>query len=338
MASLDIGIDLGTSSMATGNVKNGIILNEPSLIALDARTKKVIGIGDNVKNIRGRESGNIEVHSPLLDGVIYNYNLTRLLVDHLLRVSGKSMIFKPRVISCVPCGSTNLEAQSIMDVILEAGARSITLVQEPVAAALGAGIDITKPNGTLLVDIGGGTTDAAVISLGGIVCSESVKIAGNAIDEAIQRYIRDEYNVVIGLHTAENVKKDIMCFWKKEENITSEVKGRGVVSGLPTQITVGSHDLFPIVDEISFSIVQCIQAALEQCPPELAGDISQNGICLTGGSARLSGIERMLEEAIRVPVYIPEVPDNCAILGALKSFEFLGEDFSGFYSPHAVEF
>lgn len=333
MASLDIGIDLGTSNMIAGNRKDGILIREPTIVAQDSHTGKVLGVGSEVKKMIGREYGSMKLISPMENGVISNYAMTQVLVRTLFKKVGRSLFFKPRVIACIPSGVTGLEAQTMVDTLMEAGARDVLLMQEPVASALGAGVDITRPHGNLVMDIGGGTTDVAVITLGGVASSASTLSAGNAIDRAIIRHLRQQHNVIIGAATAEQVKIQLASIWHGSPEATMEVKGRGVVTGLPTKILLSRSDLYPSLLEISDDLVRTVSRALENTPPELSGDISTTGLYLTGGGAMLTGMKEMLEERVRVPVNIPDIPLDCALAGTLISFDYWGEPFDGFYDP-----
>ncbi|MFV0401644.1 MAG: rod shape-determining protein [Oscillospiraceae bacterium] len=333
MASLDIGIDLGTSSIVAGSRKKGVLINEPSVVALDRRTGKVLFIGRKVYEMMGREPRNIEIVSPLEQGVISNYRLTGELVRYLLRQVGRHHMLKPRVIACVPSGVTGVEAQSVIDATMDAGARSVILMEEPLAAAIGAGLNIAKAVGNLVVDIGGGTTDVAVLSMNGIVSKSSVRIAGGAFDEAILRHLRLDHNMLVGPRTAEDIKKELGNVWRSAPEKEMEIKGRGIVTGLPTKINLLRSELYVPLLEVAQQIASCVQQALERVPPELAGDIRTNGLLLTGGGAMIGGLDSYLEEVLRVPARLADDPTQCVAKGTIMAFDYIGTDFDGFILP-----
>jgi len=329
LPSLDIGIDLGTSTILAGNT-SGILLKEPSVVAVNKKNGKVIAIGESVYKMIGRTPEYIDVIRPLSDGVISDYRLTGVLIKHMLKTICKNHLLKPRVIICVPSGITGIESQSVIEAAVEAGARRVHLIEEPVAAALGAGVDITKPNGNLIVDIGGGTTDVAVISLRGIVCKTSVKVAGQAFDEAIIRQIKNAHGLLIGEKTAENVKMQIGSVLSDSENPCTDAKGRDMISGLPCKVPVYRAELVPILKEIAEQILAATQRVLEITPPELVGDIRTNGIIMTGGGSLLHGLDKYITEGTKVETRVAENTVECVAIGTMKSFSLLGNLYDGF--------
>ena len=291
----DIGIDLGTASVLVYVKGKGIVLNEPSVVAMDKTTGKLLKVGAEAQAMLGRTPGNIIAIRPLREGVISDYDMTeRMLREFIHKVAGVSF-FKPRVIICVPSGITEVEERAVVDAGIQAGARRAYLIEEPVAAAIGAGIDITKPDGHMVVDIGGGTADIAVISLGGVVESASIKIAGDKFDEAVVKYIRRKHNVLIGDRTAEELKMKIGCVFPRPEEVTMEIKGRCLMTGLPRVFSVSSSEMIEAFEEVSSRILEAIHGVLERTPPELVADISTNGIVMTGGGSLLWGFDKLIE-------------------------------------------
>jgi len=330
MASLDIGIDLGTSTILAGNPSRGVIVREPSVVAVNKRTSKVIAVGHEVYKMIGRTPDHIDVVRPMRDGVISDYKMTGVLIKYILNKINRNHLIRPRLIICVPSTVTGVESQSVIDAAVEAGARQAYLIEEPVAAALGAGLDITKPVGNMIVDIGGGTSDVAVLSLKGVVCKVSVKTAGNTFDEAIAKYIRHNYNLLIGEKTAEEIKMEIGSVWDGDPDIETYAKGRDLVSGLPGKIKVTRKELVPYLREIAGVILSAAQNALERTPPELVGDIRTNGIVMTGGGALISGLDRFISKGTKVDTYIADNPVECVAIGTSKAFAYLGKLFDGF--------
>ena len=294
--SKDIGIDLGTASVLVYVKGKGIVLNEPSVVALDKNTGKLLRVGAEAQNMLGRTPGNIVAIRPLRDGVISDYDMTeRMLREFIHKVSGFS-IFKPRVIICVPSGITEVEERAVVDAGIQAGARKVYLIEEPVAAAIGAGVDISRPDGHMMVDIGGGTADIAVISLSGVVESASIKIAGDQFNEAVVKYMRRNHNLLVGERTAEDMKKKIGCVFPKEEEETMEVKGRCLLTGLPRSVTISSSEMMDAFEEPVERILEAVHAVLERTPPELVADISLNGIIMTGGGSLVDGFDKLLRK------------------------------------------
>lgn len=313
MASADIGIDLGTSSILVYTKGKGIVLKEPSVVAYDKDADKVKAIGEEARQMIGRTPGNIMAIRPLRQGVISDYTITEKMLRHFIqKAMGRKSFRKPRISICVPSGVTEVERKAVEEATYQAGAREVHIIEEPIAAAIGAGIDITKPFGSLVVDIGGGTTDIAVISLGGIVVSESIKVAGNDFDEAIIRYVRKAHNLFIGEQTAEAVKIRIGTACRRPQTVTMEIKGRNVITGLPKTVTVTSEEIREALQESTSRIVEAVHNVLEKTPPELAADIVERGIVLTGGGALLDGLEEILTERTGINAMTAENP-ACAV-------------------------
>lgn len=320
----DIGIDLGTATVLVYVKGKGIVLKEPSVVAIDRNTDKILKVGRAAQEMLGRTPGNITAIRPLRDGVISQYEVTLRMLQHFIRrVCGASLIFKPRVAICVPSGITEVETRAVWDAAVQAGAKRTYLIEEPVAAALGAGIDISMPNGHMIVDIGGGTTDIAVISLNGVVVSESIKVAGDKFDEAIIRYVRRKHNVLIGERTAEEIKKKIGCAWQREEPTMIEVKGRCLVQGLPRVIRLNSMEMPDALEKPITAIVESVCSVIERTPPELIGDILHNGIVMTGGGSLLFGLDRLIANVTGVRTRVADHPVSCVAIGTGKYLEFI---------------
>ena len=281
----DIGIDLGTATVLVYVKGSGIVIKEPSVVAIDKNTDRIIKVGREAQRMLGRTPGNITAIRPLRDGVISQYEITLKMIQYFIKKACGTMIFKPRVIICVPSGITEVEERAVVDAATQAGAKRTYLIEEPVAAAIGAGINIAAPNGHMVVDIGGGTTDIAVLSLGGVVVSESIKVAGDKFDEAIIRYVRRKHNVLIGERTAEAIKIKIGCAWPRKEPRTLEVKGRCLIQGLPRVVRINSDEIPDALEEPITAIIEAVCSVVERTPPELIGDILSNGIVMTGGGS-----------------------------------------------------
>ncbi len=320
----DIGIDLGTASVLVYVKGKGIVTKEPSVVAIDKNTNKLHAVGDAAQRMLGRTPGNIVAIRPLRDGVISDYNTTERMIKYFLGKVGKKSFFKPRVIICVPSGVTEVEERAVIDAGIQAGAGKVHLIEEPIAAAIGCGIDIAQPYGSMIVDMGGGTTDVAVISLGGIVTSQSIKVAGDKFDEAIVRYIRKKYNVLIGERTAEEMKVNIGCVYKREDRPVMEVRGRSLVTGLPKTITVSSDEMLEALSEPAESIIEAVKTVLEKTPPELIGDISASGIVLTGGGSLVYGMDKIIQAETGIRTYIAEDAESCVALGTGKALDNIG--------------
>jgi len=299
----------------------GIVLREPSVVAIDNNTNRLLAVGEEARRMIGRTPGNIVAIKPLKDGVISDYDITEKMLKYFLRKVCSRRIFKPRVIVCVPSGVTEVEERAVIDAALQAGARKTYLIEEPIAAAIGAGIDISKACGSMVVDVGGGTTDIAVISLGGIVVSNSIKVAGDKFDEAIVRYIRKKYNIMIGERTAEEMKIKIGCVYPREEEVSMDIRGRSLISGLPKTITVTSTEMMEALEETVSHIVEAVHSVLERTLPELVGDISSRGIVLTGGGSLIYGLDKLLQEKTGINVIIADEPVSCVAIGTGKALE-----------------
>lgn len=320
----DIGIDLGTASILVYIRGKGIVLREPSVISIDKNTGLVLAVGDEARRMLGRTPGNIIAIRPLKEGVISDYDITEKMLKYFLRkVVGNRLFGKPRVIICVPSGVTEVEKRAVLDAATEAGAGKTFLIEEPIAAAIGAGLDISKACGHMVVDIGGGTTDIAVISLGGAVLTESIKIAGNNFDEAIIKYMRKRHNLLIGERTAEDMKISIGSAYPRKEQIFMDVTGRNLISGLPKTINISSEEMIGALEDPVNAILEKVHAALERTPPELAADISEQGIVMTGGGALLYGIDKLIQESTKIAVYVAEDPISCVALGTGMALESL---------------
>lgn len=326
MLETDIGIDLGTASILVFIKGKGVVLKEPSVVAFDRDTNKIKAIGEEARLMIGRTPGNIVAVRPLRQGVISDYTVTEKMIKHFIQKAiGKRTFKKPRIAVCVPSGVTEVEKKAVEDATWQAGARSVDIIEEPIAAAIGAGIDIAKPCGNMIVDIGGGTTDIAVISLGGAVVSTSIKIAGDDFDEAIVRFMRKKHNLLIGERTAEEIKIKIGCAFPKQEVVTMDVRGRNLVTGLPKTITVTSEETEEALREATSQIVEAVHSVLEKTPPELASDIAERGIVLTGGGALLQGLEELIESKTGINTMTAEDPMTAVAVGTGKFIEFLSD-------------
>ncbi len=321
----DLGIDLGTSNVLIYQADNGITAREPSVVAVDKNSGKILQVGAAARNMLGRTPGNVVAMHPLKDGVISDHEMTVKMLQHLFRTTGKTSMFtpKPRVIVSVPSGITEVEERSVINAALEAGARRVYLIEEPLAAALGAGLDISGPNGHLVVDIGGGTTDIAVLSMNGVATASSMKLAGNHFDEAIARYIRRKYHIVIGQPTAENIKIQIGSVYPRNEETTMVVKGRDAKSGVPRELPVTSGEICSLLQKHAHRIADEILSVLEDTSAELVGDIADTGIVLTGGSSQLPGMDLLLQERIGIPCTVADDPASCVAYGCGKSLAWI---------------
>ncbi|MBQ6368777.1 MAG: rod shape-determining protein [Parasporobacterium sp.] len=327
MASTDIGVDLGTASVLVYITGKGVVLKEPSVVAFDRDTKKIRAIGEEARLMIGRTPGNIVAIRPLRQGVISDYTVTEKMLKHFIQKAiGKRTFKKPRISVCVPSRVTEVEKKAVEDAAYQAGAREVAVIEEPIAAAIGAGVDITKPCGNMIVDIGGGTTDIAVISLGGIVASTSVKIAGDDFDEAIVRYMRKKHNLLIGERTAEEIKIQIGTCYPDGEEMSMDVRGRNLVSGLPRRVTVTSAETEEALRESVSQIIEAIHEVLEKTPPELAADIADRGIVMTGGGCLLRGLEQIIEDKIGINAITAEDPMLCVAIGTGMFVEYLSGD------------
>ena len=326
----DIGIDLGTASVLVYVKGKGVVLNEPSVVAMDKTTGKLLKVGTDAQAMLGRTPGNIVAIRPLREGVISDYDMTeRMLREFLHKVVGGFQLFKPRVIICVPSGITEVEERAVVDAGIQAGARRVYLIEEPVAAAIGAGIDISKPDGHMVVDIGGGTSDIAVISLSGVVESASIKVAGDQFNEAVVKYMRRKHNVLVGERTAEQMKIEIGCVYPQEEDASIDVKGRCLVTGLPKTITVHSSEMLEAFEEPVERILEAIHSVLERTPPELVGDISNNGIVMTGGGSLVDGFDKLIEARTGIHTVVAEGAISCVAEGTGRSLDSLNSMTDG---------
>ena len=330
MAQYDIGIDLGTTTIIIAMEGKGVILNQPSVVAVDTRKDQVLAVGDDALAMVGRTPNYILATRPLKDGVISNHTLTKELICRFVNKVYDSKLIKPRVAVCVPPAITGIESDAVVEAVVAAGARQVFLIDEPIAAALGCGIDILQPEGHMVVDIGGGTTDIAVISLGSKVRSTSVKIAGNTFDDEIQKYARLKFNVAIGLRTAEELKKQVASCRPSTFSAEMEVKGRSLLTGLPQRLTVTTEDLYEAVMPLAEQIAAAAHQVLEHTPPELAGDIYSAGVVLTGGGSKLKGLDEYLSQQLKVKVRVSDDPINCVALGTARCLEIGDQLESGF--------
>jgi len=321
--SKDIGIDLGTASVLIYIKGKGVVLREPSVVAMDKNTGRLLKVGAEARDMLGKVPGNIIAMRPLREGVISDYDMTERMLKEFIKKVTTFRIFKPRLLICVPSGITEVEERAVIDAGIQAGARKAYLIEEPMAAAIGAGIDVSKPDGHLVVDIGGGTADIAVISLSGVVESESIKIAGDKFDEAIIKYIRRKHNVLIGERTAEELKKSIGCVFPRPEEISMDVKGRCLMTGLPREFTVSSSETIEAFEEVSSRILEAIHSVLERTPPELVADISTNGIIMTGGGSLVWGFDKLVEAHTGIQTVVADDAISCVAYGTGKSLDTL---------------
>ncbi|MBR4183227.1 MAG: rod shape-determining protein [Lachnospiraceae bacterium] len=324
MAGTDIGIDLGTASILVYVNGKGVVLKEPSVVAFDRTSNKIVAIGEDARLMLGRTPGNIVAVRPLRQGVISDYTVTEKMIQYFIQKSvGRRSLRKPRIAVCVPSGVTEVEKKAVEDATYEAGAREVQIIEEPIAAAIGAGIDISKPCGNMIVDIGGGTADIAVISLGGSVVSASVKIAGDDFDDAIVRYMRKKHNLLIGERTAEDVKIKIGTCFPLAENLEMDVRGRNLVTGLPKTVTVTSDETEEALREATGRIIEAIHGVLEKTPPELAADVAERGVVLTGGGALLRGLEELISDRTGINCMTAEDAMQCVAIGTGRFVDFL---------------
>jgi len=321
----DIGVDLGTASVLLYVKGKGIVLREPSVVAMDRNTGRLLKVGSEAQQMLGRTPPNIVAIRPLSGGVISDYDMTERMLREFVRKVTSFSLFKPRLVICVPSGITEVEERAVIDAGIQAGARRVYLVEESVAAALGAGIDITHPEGHMIVDIGGGTTDIAVISLSNVVESASLKIAGDEFDEAIIKYIKRRHNVLIGESTAEQLKLSIGAVFPRAEPLSMEVKGRNLLTSLPEMISVNSNELVEAFEEVCERILEAIYHVIENTPPELVADISANGITLTGGGSLIWGFDKLIESRTNIETHITDDAISCVANGLGKSLDWINE-------------
>ena len=316
MFAKDIGIDLGTANVLIYIKGQGIVLNEPSIVAIDSDTKKILAVGTQAREMLGRTPGKVLAIRPMKDGVIADFEITEMMLNSFIKkINGKSFLSRPRILICCPSNITQVEKNAIKEAAERTGARKVFLEEEPKIAAIGAGLDISRPSGNMVIDIGGGTTDIAILSLGDIVTSESIKVAGNTFDTDIIKYIKDKYKLLIGDRTAEEIKLEIGSVYPEGRNDKMEVKGRDLVTGLPHTITLCSEEVEEALRESVYTIIHSAKSVLEQTPPELAADIIDKGIIITGGGALVHGFDSLLSHELKVPVFVAESPLTCVVEG-----------------------
>ena len=321
--SQDIGIDLGTATILVYVKGKGIVLKEPSVVAIDKNTNEVLAVGQEARKMLGRTPGNIVAIRPLKDGVISDYTVTEKMLKYFInKVCGK-FIFAPKIMICIPSSVTEVEKKAVIDASNHAGAKKVYLIEEPIAAAIGAGIDIAKPYGSMILDIGGGTSDVAVIALGGAVKSKTLKIAGDRFDESIIKYIKKKHNLIIGERTAEDVKIKIGCMYPKTTVEKMKIKGRDLTSGLPVEIETNSDEMLEALSENAIQIIEGVHSVLEETPPELAADISERGIYITGGGGLVYGLDKLLQEKLGIPVMVAEQAESCVATGTGKALNHI---------------
>ena len=337
--SSDIGIDLGTATVLVYVKGKGVVLNEPSVVAVDKVSGKILAVGEEAQSMLGRTPGNIVAIRPLREGVISDYEMTeRMIKEFIAKVQGIHL-FKPNVVICVPSIITEVEERAVVDAGIQAGARRAYLIEEPVAAAIGAQIDIEKPNGNLIVDIGGGPTDIAVLSLNGIVNKKSIKVAGDTINDAIIKYVRASHGVLIGEKMADQIKQNVgSVFFEPDEDVSATVKGRNLTTGLPCSIEISRSMLYDCIMKETEQIITAVKEVIEKTPPELVGDIYTNGITMTGGGSLLHGMDKLLEKQTKIPTRIAEDPVDCVAIGTGKSFDYLDKLVDGFVVPSMQRF
>jgi cell shape determining protein, MreB/Mrl family len=312
----DIGIDLGTANILIYIKGQGIVLNEPSVVAIDAETKKPLAFGTEARNMLGRTPGEVKAIRPMKDGVIADFEITELMLNHFIRkVNGRSFFSRPRILICCPSDITGVERNAIKEAAERTGARKVYLEIEPKVAAVGAGMDISKPSGNMVIDVGGGTTDIAILSLGGIVNSSSIKVAGNVFDADIIKYIKEKYKLLIGDRTAEDIKLNIGSVFPGSRDERMDVRGRDLVTGLPHTITICSDEIEEALRESVYMIINTAKSVLEETPPELSADIIDRGVVVTGGGAMIHGFDELLTHELKVPAFIAESPLTCVVEG-----------------------
>lgn len=312
----DIGIDLGTANILIYVRGQGIVLNEPSVVAIDSETREVLAVGKEARDMLGRTPGKVKAIRPLKDGVIADFEVTEIMLNYFIKkINGKSMFSRPKILICCPSNITQVEHNAIKDAAERTGAKKVYLEEEPKVAAIGAGLDIGAPCGNMVIDVGGGTTDIALLSLGDIVTSSSIKIAGDKFDSDISKYIKNKYKLLIGDRTAENIKLNIGSVYPGIKKDKMEVRGRDMVTGLPLTIAVTSEEITEALKESIHIIVNTAKGVLEQTPPEISADIIDKGIIITGGGALIKGFDKLLEAELKVPVYIAESPLTCVVEG-----------------------
>ena len=318
----DMGIDLGTANTLVYIKGQGIVVREPSVVAIRDDSKEVLAVGEEAKRMIGRTPGNIVAIRPMKDGVIADFDVTQSMLSYFIqKAAAKKGVVSPRIAICVPFGVTDVEKRAIEEAARQAGAKDAYLIEEPMAAAIGAGLKVEEPEGNMIVDIGGGTSEIAVISLGGIVSAESVRVGGNKFDDSIVSYVKKEYNLMIGERTAEDIKISIGSTFKEDQESDMQIRGRDLISGLPKTVEISSTEVREALKEPISAIIDAIKSTLEKTPPELASDIMENGIMLTGGGALLRGLDKLIKQETGMPVTIADEPLDCVALGTGKSVE-----------------
>ena len=326
MFAKDIGIDLGTANVLIHVKGKGIVLNEPSVVAMDRKTKRVLAVGEEARQMVGRTPGNIVAIRPLKDGVIADFDVTEAMLKHFInKIDVKGFFSKPRILICCPTNITSVEQKAIREAVEKSGGKKIYLEEEPKVAAIGAGMDIFQPSGNMVVDIGGGTTDIAVLSMGDIVTSESIKVAGDVFDNDILQYIKREYKLLIGERTSENIKIEIGTVFAGGRNEKMDIRGRDMLTGLPRTISISSEEIEKCLRESIALIIQAARNVLEKTPPELSADIIDRGVILTGGGALMHGIDALLADALKVPVLLAEHPMDCVAIGTGMLLDNMGK-------------
>lgn len=338
MATTDIGIDLGTANTVITIGKKGVVLSEPSAIAYHKRNKSILAVGKRAYDMIGKTPEFIEVIQPLANGVISDDQMTHYMIkEFILKVTGHHLV-KPRIIICVPSFITDVEKRAVVEAAMSAGSRKAYLIDEPIAALIGAGVNIGKARGNMIVDIGGGTTDVAIISMNGLVTSHSIKVAGNTLDQAIIRYMQTKYKLLIGARTAERIKIELTNLYDPREDITAWVKGRNLVSGMPEMVEISEVELFEAVEDEIAEILEAIKLVLEETPPELVGDIYENGVLLAGGGAMLSGLRKLIERTLQVKCVIAKDSLHCVAKGTAIAFRKMNHLLDGFENVAVYQF
>jgi rod shape-determining protein MreB len=326
----DLGVDLGTSNVLIYVEGKGVVVREPSVVAMDKNSGRILQVGTEARNMLGRTPGNVVAMHPLKEGVISDHSMTVRLLTALFRRAGqKSLLSKPRVIICVPSGVTEVQERTVINAAIEAGARRVYLIEEPLAAALGANLDISGPKGQMVVDIGGGTTDVAVLTLNAVAVSSSIKVAGDSFDEAIARYVRRRHGVIIGMTTAEDIKIKIGSVWERPEEITATIRGRDAKTGMPREVVLTSTEIFEVLRRPARQIAEEVVSVLEDASPELVSDIAGSGITLTGGSSQLWGMAQLIESRTGIACTIADDPDSCVAYGCGKSLTWMNHMSEG---------
>lgn len=322
--SSNMGIDLGTATVLVYQERKGIVLNEPSVVAIEQRSRKVLAVGVNAQKMLGRTPGNIVTIRPLKEGVIADFDITEAMLRHFInQVTQRRRFFRPRVVVCIPSGTTAVEQKAVIEGLSRAGVKETFLIEEPRAAALGAGLEIFEPSGSMIIDIGGGTTDVAVLSMGEIVVSTCVRIGGDKLDSDISQYVKKKYKLLIGERSAEKLKKQIGSILPDDPALSLEVRGRDTVAGLPRSLTITSAEVAEALEESVWAIMQGVKQVLESTPPELAGDIVDKGVVMTGGGSLLGGLDRFIAREIGIPVYLADDPITCVARGTGKVLEYI---------------